>query len=113
MPDLRFPSINQVALSGHLCQDPESKLMESGKLLVTFTLASNANYRDKNGDWQQDATFIPVSSWDKLAEYAAERLHKGSAVFLTGRLNSRTFKTPSGNRTILEVVGRHVQFLDK
>ena len=96
-----------------LCQDPESKLMESGKLLVTFTLASNTNYRDRNGDWQQDATFIQVSAWDKLAEYSAERLHKGSAVFLTGRLNSRDIKARNGNRSVLGVIARQIQFLDK
>jgi single-strand DNA-binding protein len=111
MSNLRFPSINQIALSGRLCQDPESKLMDSGKLLVTFTLASNNSYRDKNGDWQQDATFIPVSAWDKLAEYSAERLNRGSAIYLTGKLNSRTFKARSGNRTVLEVIARTLQFL--
>lgn len=87
--------------------------MDSGKLRVTFNVAANLRYRDKSGDWQQEATFVPVSVWDKLAEYVAEGLHKGSAIFLTGRLKSRTFKTPTGNRTVLEVIARHVQFLDK
>ena len=70
MSNLRFPEINQVALSGHLCQDPESRLMESGKLRVTFNIATNLRYRDKNDNWKQDTTFVPVSVWDKLAEYS-------------------------------------------
>jgi single-strand DNA-binding protein len=112
MPNLKVPEINQVALSGRLCQDPESRIMESGKLLVTFTLAANLNFRGKNGEWQQDATFVPVSVWDKAAEYAAERLRKAS-VFVTGRLRSRVVKSSGGKRTILEVTARHIQFLDR
>ena len=113
MPNLKSPEINQVALSARLCQCPESRIMESGKLLVTFTLAANLSYRDKNGEWQQDATFVPVSVWDKAAEYAAERLRKASSVFVTGRLKSRVVKSSGGKRTILEVTARHIQFLDK
>ena len=113
MSDLKFPQINQVAVSGRLTQDPESRITESGKLRVTFNVAANFNYRDKQGEWQQDTTFVPVVIWDKLAEIMAEKLKKGSAVFLTGRLRSGTFKTSNGNRTILEVVARNIQFLDK
>ncbi|HLD02478.1 MAG TPA: single-stranded DNA-binding protein [Candidatus Nanoarchaeia archaeon] len=113
MPNLKFPEINQVAISGRLCQDPELRVMESGKTKVTFHIAANQLYRDDKGEWQKDTTFIPISAWDKLAEYAAERLKKCSAVFLTGRLKSRTIETSNNNCTILEVVARHIQFLDK
>lgn len=113
MADLRFPEINQVGLSGRLTQDPELRMTETGKLRVTFTLASNLNYKDRNGEWQQDTTFIPVVVWDKLAEAVAHHLHRGSGIFLTGRLKPRMLETSDGNRTILEVVARNIQFLDK
>ena len=113
MSQLRFPQINQMAMTGRLCQDPEFRFMETGKARVTFNLASNLNYRDRDGKWKQDTTFVPVVVWDKLAEHIAEYLHKGSGVFLTGRLKSRTCETSEGNRTILEVVARSVQILDK
>ena len=109
----KFPEINQVACSGRLTRDPDSRITETGKLLVTFVLAANRSYRDHNGDWQQDTTFVPVSVWDKTAEYVAEHLHKASSVFLTGRLKSRTIKSSAGKRTVLEVVARNIQFLDK
>lgn len=113
MADLRFPEINQVGLAGRLTQDPELRMTETGKLRVTFTLASNLNYRDRQGQWQQDTTFAHVAAWDKLAEAVAHHLHRGSGVFLTGRLKSRVIETDEGNRTILEVVARNIQFLDK
>jgi single-strand DNA-binding protein len=113
MAELKMPNINQVGLSGRLCQDPESRISENGKLRVTFSIAVNFNYRDSLGEWKQDATFVPVVVWDKLAEAVSEHLRKGSGVFLTGRLRSRTFETGEGSRTILEVVARNIQFLDK
>ena len=114
MPQLRFPEINQVTVSGRLCQDPESRMTENGKLRVSFNIACNLSYKARDGNWNQDTAFIPVSVWDKLAEVVAEHLHKGSGVFLTGRLKSRTYETSSGsNRTVLEVIARNIQFLDK
>jgi single-strand DNA-binding protein len=113
MADIKMPNINQVGISGRLCQDPEFRVSENGKPRATFSIAVNFNYRDSLGEWKQDATFVPVVVWDKLAEAISEHLRKGSGVFLTGRLRSRTFETEEGNRTILEVVARNIQFLDK
>jgi single-strand DNA-binding protein len=88
-------------------------MSETGKLRVTFTLATNLNYRDRGNKWKNETTFTPVAVWDKLAEAVAHHLHKGSGVFLTGRLKSRRIETAEGNRTILEVIARNIQFLDK
>jgi single-strand DNA-binding protein len=109
----RFPEINQVACSGRLTRDPETRITQTGKLRVTFDVAVNLSYRDKNDDWKQETSFIPVVSWDKLAEAIAENLHKGSGVFLTGRLHSRKLEGAHGNRSMIEVVARTVQFLDR
>jgi single-strand DNA-binding protein len=113
MSELRFPQINQVAVSGRLTHDPEFRITKTGKALVNFSVALNQNYQDKSGKWQQETTFIPVVAWDKTAEYIEQRLHKGGSVFITGRLKSRTYKTRDGNRTVVELLVRHVQLLDK
>jgi len=105
MPEFRMPSINQVALSGTLVQNPEARPTETGCLLITFAVAVNLPYTDKQGNGQQEITAVPVCASDKLAAYAAERLVQGTAVFITGRLQSRG--------TALEVIARHIQFLDQ
>ncbi len=104
MSELRMPSINQVALSGRLMQDPEARQTDDGRLLITFTVGVNLNYVDKQGSWQKEITAVPVCASDKLAELAVERLAQGTAVFITGRLKSRG--------AALEVAARHIQFLD-
>ena len=105
MPELRMPSINQVALSGRITQDPQALQTETGPFQTTFNVAVDRPYRDTEGTWQKETTTVPVRAFGKLAEYTAERLHPGKAVFLTGRLKSRG--------TGLEVAARHIQFLDQ
>jgi len=113
MFDLHFPQINQVAVSGIVVNEPEFRQLETGKARVKFSIAANRPYRDDEGEWQEETTFVPVVAWDKLAEYVAPRFQKGSGVFVTGRLKSKKFEAGSGSRTVLEVVARCVQFLDR
>ena len=113
MSALRFPEVNRVILAGRLTQDPESRLTESGRLLANLRIAINRSYRDRNGEWQQEATFVSVVAWGKTAEAAAAHLSKGSAVLVEGRLKSRTADAGDGNRTLLEIVAGSIQFLSR
>ena len=110
---IRMPSINQIALSGRLTFDPEFRITETGHARLSFSIAINQSYRDRNGAWKEEVTFVPVIIWDKLAEWGMDRLKKGSSVFLSGRLRSRKQETSSGARTVIEVVARNFQLLDK
>lgn len=101
MPHSRMPSINQVALTGTLTQDPEARQTENKRFRIRFTLSADRNEKQRNG--QPYLTSVPVLAWDQLAEYAAERLAKGTAVFITGHLHS--------TGTALGVTARHIQFL--
>ena len=105
MPPSRMPSINQVALSGTLTQDPEARQTENNRFRITFPVAVNHHYKDEHGNWQQEITSVPVRATDKLADFALERLAKGTAVFITGQLHS--------TGTALGVTARHIQFLDQ
>ena len=113
MSSLKLPSINQVALSGRLTQDPEFRFTESGTAKLSFNIASNRSYKNKNEEWQEEVTFVPVTVWGKSAEYFAEKLFKGSAIFVTGKLESYSYESSNGNRTILRINARAVQILEK
>ena len=113
MSPSRMPQINQAAVSGRLIQDPEAKQTETNQFFATFTVAVYRSYRDQQGNWQNDTVFVPVLVWDKLAELMAERLHKGKAVFITGRLKSRPCEASNNSSTELEVVARNIQILDQ
>ena len=113
MSQIKCPQINQVAIAGRLTHDPEFKITNNGRGLVNFSVAVNQNYRDRAGEWQQKTSFVPVVAWDKLAEAVSQNLWKGSSAFVTGRLKSRKYETRDGNRTVLELIARCVQFLEK
>ena len=113
MTQFHLPQINQVALAGQLVDEPESRMSEAGVFCLFFTVAVSRSYRDRTGEWKQDATHVPVTAWDKLAEFAAAHLQKGSGVFLTGRLKSGTSETGDNSRNALEVAVRTIQSLDK
>ena len=113
MSQSRMPQINQAAVSDRLTQDPEAEQTEINQFCATFTVAVDRSYRDKQGNWQNDTAFVPVLAWGKLAELMAERLHKGKAVFITGRLKSRPCEASNHSRTELEIVARNIQILDQ
>ena len=114
MSDLRLVSINRVLLSGRLTRDPELRYTPSGVAVMTFSLALNRRYKDQSGEWKEEVSFVNVVAWQRQAELASEYLKKGSAIFVEGRLQSRSWETSEGQkRSVLEVRAERLQFLDR
>ena len=107
-------SLNRVFLIGNLTRDPELRYIPSGTAVATFTVASNRAYTLQSGEKKEDVCFVRVVVWAKRAELCGQYLSKGSPVFVEGRLQSRSWETPDGQkRSTLEVVALNVQFLGK
>lgn len=104
---------NKVLLLGRLSRDPELRYTASGAAVANFGLAVNRKF--KAGDeWKDEVCFVEITVWAKQAENCAEYLHKGSPIFLEGRLNSEEWETQEGKkRNKLVVVASNVQFLGK
>ncbi len=103
---------NRVMLMGNLTKDPELKYIQSGAAVTNLRLAINRNYTTKSGEERKEVCYVGVVVWQKQAENCAKYLHKGSPVFVEGRLQSRSWETDDGQkRSILEVVADRVQFL--
>jgi single-strand DNA-binding protein len=77
-------------------------------------MASSRRYKARDGEWKEMVAFVNVVVWGRQAETCAEFLRKGSAVFIEGRLNSRSWETSDGQkRSTIEVQADRVQFLDR
>ncbi|MGQ9602683.1 MAG: single-stranded DNA-binding protein [bacterium] len=114
MSDLKLVSINKVLLSGRLTRDPELRYAPSGSAVASFPIAMARNYKNQAGEWKQSVVFVNIVTWGRQAEIANGVLKKGSAVFVEGRLRSRTWQTEEGQRrSVLEVTAERVQFLDR
>lgn len=114
MSALRLHQLNDVRLVGRLTRDPELKYTAGGQAVCRLDLAVNRRYKDKSGEWKDEASYIPVVVWRESAQRCSDRLKKGSPVYVEGRLRSRSWETKEGQkRTTLEVDSRSIQFLEK
>jgi len=106
-------NLNKIFLIGNLTRDPEMRYIPSGSAVTTFTIAVNRVYIQQ-GEKKEEVSYIKVVTWAKMAETCNSYLSKGSPVFVEGRLQSRSWETPQGEkRSVMEVVAERVQFLGK
>jgi single-strand DNA-binding protein len=112
--DLRLVRVNRVQLSGRVVQEFALRYAPDGTPVAAFRLAFNRFVKQPDGHWQEIASFIGVLASGRLAERCAEHLHKGSAVYLEGRLQSRSYRVADGRpRSVIEIRADQVQFLEK
>ena len=108
-------NLNKVVLCGRLTADPELKQTQSGIGVTTFTLAVNRRFQSRSADQAQaqQADFITLVAWRQTAEFISKYFKKGSALCVTGSLQSRSWQDPQGNRRYAtEVVVDEAMFVD-
>ena len=105
-------SLNKVMLMGNLTRDPETRYTGNGTAVTDLGLAINRTYT-KDGQRQEETTFVDVTVWGRQGETAGQYLSKGRPVLIEGRLQLDTWqdKQSGQNRSKLKVVGDHVTFL--
>ncbi len=105
-------SLNKVLLIGNLTRDPELRYIPNGSAVASFTMAINRVYKSQSGEKKEEVSFIRVVVWGRMAETCGEYLKKGSPAFVEGRLQSRSWDGPDGQKkNATEVVALNVQFL--
>ena len=106
-------SLNKVLLIGNLTRDPELRYIPSGSAVTSFTVASNRVYKTQTGEKKEEVSFVRVVVWGRMAEVCNDYLKKGRPVFVEGRLQSRSWDGPDGQkRSAVEVIATNVQFLN-
>ena len=105
---------NKVTLIGNLGRDPEVRHFEGGSMVAKFSLATNENYRDRNGEWQTRTEWHDIVCWGPLAERVEKTIKKGNLVFVEGKLTTRKWQDRDGNdRYTTEVVSNLVKSLER
>jgi len=105
-------SYNRVLLMGHLTRNPELRYTPSGTAVSDLGLAVNESFKNKAGELIEQTCFVDVVVWGRQAETASEYLHKGSPVFVEGRLQFDQWENKEGEkRSKLRVRADRVQFL--
>ncbi len=106
--------VNKVILVGRLGKDPEVRYTPSGAAVANFTMATSEEWKDKNtGEKQERTEWHRVVAWRRLGEVCGEYLHKGSQIYIEGRLQTRAWEDRDGNkRYTTEIVAQNMQMLD-
>ncbi|PID41467.1 MAG: single-stranded DNA-binding protein [Proteobacteria bacterium] len=106
--------VNKVILIGNLGSDPDTRYTAQGSAVTNLSIATDESYKDRN-----TGQLVPRTEWhrvvlfNRLAEIAKEYLHKGSKVYLEGRLQTRKWQDQSGqDKYTTEIIGNEMQMLD-
>lgn len=101
-------------LIGNLGKDPDLQYLEGNIAVAKFPLATTETFKDKGGTLVSQTEWHTVVLWRGLAELAQKYLHKGSLVFIEGRLRTRNWEDKDKNRrSSTEIVGDNLVMLDK
>ena len=105
--------LNKVQLIGHLGHDPDVRYLDNGTALTTFNIATHHSYA-AGDDRQIETEWHRCTAWGKLGELCAQYIHKGSRVYVEGRLRTHRWEDESGQfRTIVETVIHDLIMLDR
>ena len=107
-------SLNKVMLIGNVTRDPELRYTPNGTAVCSFGLATNRSWMPEGGTERREETeFHRLVAWNKLAELCSQLITKGRKIYVEGRLQSRNWETPDGEkRNATEIVIEDMMLLD-
>lgn len=106
--------VNRVMLIGNLGKDPDMQFLEGNIAVAKFSLATTETYKDRTGKLISQTEWHTIVLWRGLAELAQKFLHRGSLVYVEGRLKTRSWEDKDGNKKFAtEIVGDNLIMLDK
>ena len=106
-------NFNKVMLMGNLTRDPEVRYTPKGTAVAKIGLAINRVWTSETGERKEEVTFVDIDLWSRNAEIAQQYLHKGSPLFVEGRLQLDTWddKQTGQKRSKMKVVGERIQLI--
>ena len=109
-----MPNYNKVILMGRLTRDPEVRYASNGNAIAKLSVAVNRVWRNKEGQQQEETTFVDVDAFGRQADTISQYLSKGRPIFLEGRLKLDQWddKQTGQKRSRLGVVLDRFEFID-
>lgn len=107
-----MPALNRVQLIGYLGKDPETRFTPTGKKVTQFSIAVTQRWK-AGGEAKEYTEWVNIEAWGRLGEIAQEYMHKGSLVYLDGRLKTDKYEEKGETRYFTKVVALTIQMLDR
>jgi single-strand DNA-binding protein len=107
-------SVNKVILIGNLGSDPTVRYTANGNAVADFSLATSRGRQDAAGAWHDETEWHRVVCWERLAALVQEHLHKGSKVYVEGRIQSRKYLDQQNiERTAYEIIASDLTLIER
>ncbi len=104
--------LNKIMLIGNLGRDPELNVTAEGTPVTRFSLAVSRNYKTSSGEKREETEWFNIVAWRQLAETCERYLHKGSKVYIEGRVTQRKYTDKNGlERTTVDVIATDMEML--
>ena len=105
-------SVNKVILVGRLGRDPEVRYMPNGEAVANFSIATDEQWKDRDGNRQSRTEWHNIALYRKLGEIAGQYLRKGSLVYIEGRIQSRKYTGEDGiERTAYDIIANEMKMV--
>jgi single-strand DNA-binding protein len=109
-----MPALNRVQLIGRLGKDPESRFTPTGKKVAHFSVAVSNRWKTADGEMKEYTEWVNIEAWGRLGEVCQQYLHKGSLLYLEGRLKTDKYDDKDGEtKYYTKVVMLTMQMLDR
>ena len=104
-------NLNKVYVLGRITADPQLRTTPSGQSVLSFSIATNRVWNDKNGAKQESTEFHNIVVWGRQAEVGGQYLSKGGLVLVEGHLQTRSWQDKQGGqRKTTEIICERMQF---
>lgn len=105
--------VNKVIIVGNLGNDPESRTANNGNAITNISVATSESWKDKSTGQKQERTeWHRVTFFNRLAEIAAQYLHKGSKIYIEGSLRTSKYQKDGVDHYSTDIIASSMQMLD-
>lgn len=110
-----FTDINRAEIIGNITNDLNLRTTGSGTAVLSFGVATNRRYKSQtNDEWQEETTFHNVVVWGRQAENLSQRARKGTRLYISGRLSTRTWDDQDGKKNYkTEIVAETISLISR
>lgn len=103
--------LNKALIMGNATADPTYQTTQGGHAVASLSIATNESFTDANGQKQERAEFHRVVFWDKLADIVRQYIHKGSPLYIEGKIRTRKYNDNGVDKYITEIVANELVML--
>lgn len=105
-------TLNYCQFMGRVAQEPKVHTFQDGNKVANLNLAVNEAFKNKEGEKQEETTWLTVVAYGKTADFVQTYIGKGRAIYVAGRLRCRKYEADGGTRDAWEVVADNLQPLE-